>query len=443
MSHLRTYQTYNVDRQVPDSAGTATAFLTGVKGNYETIGVNAHVKSQDTNCNLVKDSSVPSILKWAVDGGRHAGVVTTARITHATPAASYAHVAFRDWENDALLPKEMDAACKDIARQLIEDDPGRHLRVILGGGRKHFLPTSFVDPASNQNGARNDENLIEKWLSMRKAAGLQSHQYKWINSTKGLYEVGSKYLDRIEYLFGLFNYSHMTFEEERDRSPDGEPSLADMTSTAIKILSKNEKGFILLVEGARIDHAHHQNLAGMALRETVSMDEAVEAASKIVNMDETLIIVTADHAHTLSINGYPTRGQNILGLSENDTSGMGFETLMYGNGPGHAEPRQTAADTTKLRHAHHSAVHLSQSHHGGEDVAAYSDGPFAHLFQGLVDQTFIAHVISFASCTGNYNTSSHCGERTTSAATRTPPLLSLLLIPFFHTLCTYGQQIQH
>lgn len=427
---------------MPDSAGTATAFLTGVKGNFETLGVNAHIKAQDTNCNLVKDNSVHSILKWAVDAGKHAGVVTTARVTHATPAASYAHSAFRDWENDAQLPREMDSNCKDIARQLIEDEPGRHLRVILGGGRKHFLPKSFVDQASNQNGGRNDENLIDKWLKMRKAEGLQSQQYKWINSTKGLHEVVSKYLDRIEYLFGLFNYSHMAFEEERDKSPDGEPSLTDMTTAAIRILSKNKNGFVLLVEGARIDHAHHKNLAGMALRETVSMDEAVEAAAKIVDMDETLIVVTADHSHTLSMNGYPVRGQNILGLTaQNDSTGVPIETLMYGNGPGHQSVRQAInqADATSLRHVHHSAVPMPESRHGGEDVALYSDGPFAHLFQGLVDQTFVAHVISFASCTGNYNTSSHC--ELTSSSSGTVSLVSLLLLSVSITL-TGAQAIQ-
>jgi alkaline phosphatase len=419
-----------VDKQVPDSAGTATAYLTGVKGNFETIGVNANVKAQDTNCNLLKDSSVPSILKWAVDAGKYAGIVTTARITHATPAAAYAHSAYRDWECDTDLPKELDPACKDIARQLIEDEPGRSLRVILGGGRRNFLLNTFVDTQSNQNGRRKDANLIEKWLNMRKADGLQSHQYKWINSTKGLYEVASRHMDHIEYLFGLFNYSHMSYEEERDHSPDGEPSLADMTTTAIRILSKGDQGFVLLVEGGRIDHAHHDNMAGMALRETVSLDQTIEAASKMVNMEETLIVVTADHAHTLTINGYPVRGQDILGLAEqNDTTGIQFETLMYGNGPGHASPRPTGAAFTSFRHPHHSAVHLPSSHHSGEDVAVYSDGPYAHLFRGLVDQTFVAHVMSFASCTGNYNASRHCLDRSSASHSciSLSPIFSLMI----------------
>lgn len=426
-----------MDRQVPDSAGTATAYLTGVKGNYNTLGVNAHVKSEDTNCNLIKESSVHSILKWAVDAGKQSGVVTTARITHATPAAAYAHTSYRDWENDALLPRDLDSECKDIARQLIEDDPGRHLRVIMGGGRKHFLPKNFVDPASNQNGGRNDVNLIEKWLTTKREAGLQSHQYKWINSTKGLSEVQSKYLERLEYLFGLFSFDHMDYEEERDRSQDGQPSLTEMTTTAIKMLNKSESGFVLLVEGGRIDHAHHMNWAAMALKETLELDAAIEAAVKLVDLDETLIVVTADHSHTLTINGYPVRGQEITGLSgQNDSTGLPFETLMYTNGPGGQNGRVPVPDVASSRHAHYSAIPLEQSHHGGEDVALFSDGPFAHLFHGLTDQTFVAHVISFASCIGNYNSSDHCDIRSSlssNTVTLNVWLLNLsILVLVFH-----------
>ena len=406
---------------MPDSAGTATAFLTGVKGNYETIGVNAHVSAQEKNCSLVRENSVPSILKWAVDAGKYAGLVTTTRVTHATPAASYAHSSFRDWENDAQLPSVVaDQGCKDIARQLVEDYPGRELRVVLGGGRKHFLPSSFVDPASNWSGGRKDESLIEKWIKNKKAAGLQSHQFKWVNSTKGLTD---KSLEQVEYLFGLFNYSHMAFEEERDQSPDGEPSLQEMTTAAIKLLRKGSKGFVLLVEGGRIDHAHHMNLAGVALRETLALDQAVEAAVKLVDLEETLVVVTSDHAHTLTLNGYPVRGQDILGSSgDKDSGGVAFDTLMYGNGPGHREP----AAGQRVGRAHQSAVHLNESHHSGEDVVAYGDGPFAHLFQGLVDQTFVAHVISFAACIGNYGRATHCVASASSPQVCLTPLLLCL-----------------
>lgn len=334
-----------------------------MKGNYETLGVNAHVDSKEKDCRKIVDNSVPSILKWAVDAGKSAGIVTTTRITHATPGAGYSHVAHRDWESS--LPQDLQGSgCKDIARQLIEDEPGSKLQVILGGGRRHFFPSSWLDPRSLDPGARGDssrgdssrgdsgrgdgKNLVEEWTKRKLSQGLTHDQFRFVNSTRGLDSVD---LEKVEYLLGLFNYSHMAYESDRDRSGDGEPSLREMTEVAVKVLRKNPRGFILLVEGGRIDHAHHQNYAVTALSETVQLDSAVEAASKLVDTRETMILVTADHAHTVTMNGYPLRGTSVLGLSsDNDTSGLPFTTLMYGNGPGYLNPRPVPEDTSKWLH---------------------------------------------------------------------------------------------
>ena len=86
-----------------------------------------------------------------------------------------------------------------------------------------------------------------------------------------------------------------------------------MTKTAIGILEKNPKGYILMVEGGRIDQAHHKNYARAALTETVEFDEAIETALSMTNSEETLIIVTADHSHAMTLNGYPARNNDILG----------------------------------------------------------------------------------------------------------------------------------
>ena len=343
-SYYSFYQTYNIDRQVPDSAGTATAFLCGVKANYETLGVNAHVKASDTNCDAIKSNSVNSILKWAIDSGKSAGVVTTTRITHATPGASYSHVAHRDWENNAMLPNSLHPNCKDIARQLIEDTPGNQLRVILGGGRRHFLPKHIPDHFDpTLFGERTDGvNLIDKWLEAKRLQTERENQYKFVNSSAQLRDVD---FANVEYLMGLFNHNHVSYHAERD--PSQEPSLEEMAKAALKVLSKNPNGYVLLVEGGRIDHAHHQNWANQALRETVSFDETVESISKKVNLDETLLVVTADHAHTLTLNGYPERGTPISGFSDYNETGseMLFTTLMYGNGPGNTSPRVTPVNT--------------------------------------------------------------------------------------------------
>ena len=113
---------------------------------------------------------------------------------------------------------------------------------------------------------------------------------------------------KTDRLLGLFSPTHLVFDYERrqnlvDIIPDS-PSIADMTKKAIEMLSKNtEKGFFLMVEGGRIDHAHHDVWANIALDETIALDMAIETAFNMTNNQETLIIVTADHGHTMSFAG--------------------------------------------------------------------------------------------------------------------------------------------
>merc|ERR1711860_244124 len=105
----------------------------------------------------------------------------------------------------------------------------------------------------------------------------------------------------------------------------------------MEILSKNPSGFFMLVEGGRIDHAHHDVTVHRALDETVAMDLALETAIKFLEdigeLDQTLIVVTADHAHTMSVNGYSKRGLNILGLTgRNLNDDLPYTILSYANG---------------------------------------------------------------------------------------------------------------
>ena len=113
---------------------------------------------------------------------------------------------------------------------------------------------------------------------------------------------------------GLFSPDHLPFVLERDTSPAGQPSLVNMTEQALKLLSQNPKVYILVVEGGNIDNAHHEGYVRHALHETSEMDDAVAHAVQVTNPDDTLIIVTADHSHTLTIAAYPERGADILGL---------------------------------------------------------------------------------------------------------------------------------
>jgi alkaline phosphatase len=138
-------KTYTHDAQVADSAPTAVAMVTGVKTRNDVIGVNSEVEVGD--CAGAKGKEVLSLAAMAERAGQATGVVTTARITHATPASMYAHTPHRDWEGDAnMTPEAIAAGCKDIAQQLVTWSYGDGFEVIFGGGRDRFLPDTMNDP---------------------------------------------------------------------------------------------------------------------------------------------------------------------------------------------------------------------------------------------------------------------------------------------------------
>ncbi|XP_048241155.1 alkaline phosphatase, tissue-nonspecific isozyme-like [Haliotis rufescens] len=199
----------------------------------------------------------------------------------------------------------------------------------------------------------------------------------------------------------------MQFEAERQQHPYKEPSLAAMTDKAIQILRKTPKGYFLFVEGGRIDHAHHVNLAALALSETVAFSEAVSRADNLTSQKDTLIVTTADHSHTMMMAGYRSRGNNILGVVDAslDDDNLTYTTLIYGNGRNvnYGGRRNLTDDvTTKLNYTAESAVRQDLETHGGEDVAIYARGPMSHLFHGVHEQNYIAHVMMYASCVGPY-----------------------------------------
>ncbi|GAB1608206.1 alkaline phosphatase, tissue-nonspecific isozyme-like [Argonauta hians] len=395
--HTALMKTYSEDRITPDSAATATAYLTGVKTNNGLIGLDGRVKYGVCN-SKVKTARVRSILDLALDAGKSVGIVTSTRVTHATPAATYAHSPHRDWEYDAVVPVRSRKECKDIARQLIEENPD--IQVILGGGRSNFMPFNVSDPEyHNTTGKRHDgRNLIEEWQKRHP----KKSQYVW--NMKNFKAVDPK---KTDFLLGLFEPSHMQYETDRQVNHNDDPSLAEMTSKAIAILSKNSKGFFLLVEGGRIDHGHHNNSAINALTELSSFDDAVSTGVTNTSEEDTLIVVTADHSHVFSIAGYPNRGTDILGKVPPEryfpgpSDGMPMTILVYGNGPGYKSPRENLTDvnTASLTYIQQSAVPLRYETHGSMDVAAYARGPMAHLFAGVKEQNYIAVVMEYASCT--------------------------------------------
>lgn len=334
------------------------------------------------------------------------GAVTTATITHATPGATYAHIANRDWESDAKMPANaLAAGCRDIARQLVEMKYGNGLNVAMGGGRANFLPDSVSDPEyAGKKGARKDgRDLTQAWLQRYGERG----QYVWNQAQFNKIEPGN-----VDHLLALFEPSHMNFEHDRRQDAAGEPSLAEMAGKAIDILSRNPEGYLLLVEGGRVDHGSHNGNAYRTLSDAVALNETVKTIVDKVDLDDTLVIVTGDHSHTLTIAGYAKRGNPILGISVGvdgkprlGSDGKPYTTLGFANGPGGAiplteRPALTMEQTTAPDFIQPALVPLNSETHGGEDLGIYAIGPWAHLFQGTVEENYTFHVMNYASRIG-------------------------------------------
>jgi alkaline phosphatase len=402
-------RTYSADQQVSDSAPTATAMMTGSLANDGALSVSPLTPESTTDADIVARYALPTLLEQAEARGLSSGIVSTARITHATPAAAYAHTPNRDWEAAGQLP--VTATLPDIAAQLIaQQKNGNGLEVILGGGREFFVPTGAADPEYPQRkGRRRDgRNLIEEWTRAQPQS-----EYVW--KRDDLLRVDAK---RTHHLLGLFEPSHMRYEVDRTQDAAGEPSLAEMTTKAIELLRTNRKGYFLMVEGGRIDHAHHAGNAYRALTDTIALSDAVRAAAKTVDPRDTLILVTADHSHVLTISGYPGRGNPILGLVQGPgatspalaADRKPYTTLSYATGPGFAlmdgqvdgAPRPispgrdqdlSAIDTNSPGFHQQSLVGLGGETHGGEDVALFASGPGAELARGVIDQNEIYHIM--------------------------------------------------
>jgi alkaline phosphatase len=423
LPHVALAKTYNTNQQVGDSAGTTTAMASGVKTKAGVLGVNDRVRLGDHES--VAESRIATILEQAEERGLSTGIVTNTRLTHATPAAFYAHVPHRNWEDDTRLS---DAARKvdfpDIARQLVEFSHGDGIEVALGGGRSNFLPANGRDPEDpEQKGARWDErDLTAEWRA-------RSPGSVFVWSREQLEAVDPATTD---HLLGLFDRSHMEFEIDRSRDVGIEPSLSEMTAKAIEILSRNPRGFFLMVEGGRIDHAHHVSNAMRALTETIELSNAVRTAMEKTQAEETLIVVTADHGHPFTIAGYTTRGNDILGKvvvndeqgnpaqsPDKDQLGLPYTTLGYAIGPGYpgasdsqpegpkrfphdplkvqgvtaGRPDLRDIDTADCGYLQETGIPLRYGTHSGEDVTIHAGGPGAALFDGVQEQHFIYHAM--------------------------------------------------
>jgi alkaline phosphatase len=400
--HTALIKTYNVDLQTPDSAGTMSALMTGLKTDEGIISLPSSVIRGDCSSVIVQDKLLPTLLDVAKSKGKATAVVTTARITHATPATTYAHSVDRNWESDDALPQSAkDLGCTDIATQLITDN-GKSVDMILGGGRRHFLPSAA-------GGKRLDgKNLITQW---QQQGGL------YVESLEELQQLAdpegkAAIQESKQPVLGLFSSSHLSYAyQRRQQSSSEQPSLQQMTSAALNRLQKNEQGYALIIEAGRIDHGHHEGRAYKALTETQELHETVAWLMTQVDVKETLIVVTADHSHTLTLSGYATRGNPILGnvvgndaegypqtMPLKDKQGNTYTALSYRDGPG-ADINREEHDDEDLYDPNYQQIALvpmDYETHGGEDVALYAIGPQSQLFSGTLEQHWVFHALKYA-----------------------------------------------
>ena len=397
--HVALVKTYNINAQTPDSAPTAGALNTGVKQRFNLINLGENAITGD--CASEAGNQLTTFAEIVTGMDKSVGIVSTARLTHATPAAVFAKTANRNWEGEA--PE----GCTDIAAQMIEAMKSGLVDVALGGGRRFFHGEEQMD-GDGKGGRRKDG--VDLIAEAREAGA----QYAWNTETAQALK-----LDGSAPILGLFDASHMKYEHDR---PEGEIGLVDMTRMAIETLSTNENGFYLEIEAGRVDHANHAGNLHRTLTDGVAFAQAVALADELTDDADTLIIVTADHEHAIAFNGYCGRGTPITGLCHDVANegvkhsdelvtaddGKPYPVVGYLNGPGSVLKKQedgsysgerealTQEQATDPDYLQQALIPKSSETHSGEDVIAWAKGPWAHLLGGTIEQNVIFHVMHAA-----------------------------------------------
>ncbi|MGH1390007.1 MAG: alkaline phosphatase [Aeromonas jandaei] len=378
-------KTFSNDAQTTDSAPSMAAYTTGVKMSNEVIAMSSDTKAvapgKDANgnkgvnnCASDNGKPVPTILELAKAAGKSVGAVTTTELTHATPAATYSHICHRDTAYAIAAQAVPGGAGFNTAL-------GNGVDVLMGGGANHWTP---YNSTSNKGGRADGRDLT---------AEMTAQGYRYVTTRTDLAKVESG------KLIGLFSAkSHLDYELDRvaKGAANTQPSLSEMTAKAIDLLSQNSQGYFLMVEGGRIDHALHGTNAKRSLTDAVALDEAIKTALGKVDLKDTLIVVTADHDHTMTINGYSAKGNKVLdlvkngdGSTQNDVDGKPFTTLVFGNGPNRPDVRPTLTSDQVMAddYQQETGVKLGSETHGGGDVMLFADGAGSSRFKGTLDNT--------------------------------------------------------
>ncbi|MDD4978719.1 MAG: alkaline phosphatase [Gallionella sp.] len=415
-------KTYSNDAQTTDSAPSMASYMTGVKANNEVISMSANtiasgankpsadpvtmVANAVNNCAPGNGTSVQTILELAKLNGKSVGAVTTTELTHATPATTYAHICNRN-------------AQFNIAAQLAPNGVGYNtalsngadlgVDVLMGGGANHFTPYVAV---TNPKGRPDGRDLLVEMQQV----------------VNGGYTVARDKTAMLaapvttKKFIGLYsNTSHLEYELDRAAQTLAgvgagvtQPTLSEMTVKSVQMLSQNPNGYFLMVEGGRIDHALHGTNAKRALVDTIAFDDAIAAAIAEVKKTDptlanTLIVVTADHDHTMTFNGYGKIGNPILDINRSyatnadslDVNGINYTTLVFGNGPNRVNVARTSLLSATVlgdNYMQESGVRTAAGSetHGGGDVMLFATGAGAASFKGTMDNTQVFSIVRTA-----------------------------------------------
>lgn len=358
----------------PDSASTATMWATGRKT------IDERISQGPSSAEDVPGQNYRTVLEQAQRQGKKTGNVSTAEITDATPAALNSHISLRGCQGPTdtatLCPTETKAAGGpgSIAEQTVD----HKVDVVLGGGRNRFLQPITAGPDAGRN-------VIQS---------AQRQGYRYVSDADSL-----STLRPGRPVLGLFNPSTMAVEWSGPAAslgkgnapvactegvrPANEPSLAAMTATAIRLLeNNNRKGFFLQVEGASIDKQDHATNACGQIGETVAFDRAIGVALDYQRTHpDTLIVVTADHAHTSQIVAEDASGTGLpTGYSTNVTTRDGQTlTLTYGTAGYNAGGAPVGTPPSQQ--------------HTGAVVPAWAKGPGGLEILGTRDHTELFKVL--------------------------------------------------
>ncbi|MEK4299444.1 alkaline phosphatase [Oceanobacillus sp. FSL W8-0428] len=368
-NHLKgMYSTYSADSNITDSAAAGTAMSTGVKTNNGIIGLDPEGNPQQT------------ILEASKDKDMSTGLVATSTITHATPAAFGAHVEDRNNETE-------------IARQLIDNE----IDVLLGGGKNNFIPES-------EGGNQTEVNVLQQ---------AEEQGYQLVENRNQLLEADID-LDS-ENLLGLF--ADDALAPEMHRNTEEEPSLAEMTQTAIDTLKNDEDGFFLMVEGSQIDWAGHDNDAAWAMTDVGAFEAAVQEAINFAKEDgNTLVVVGGDHetgGMTAGANGSGTAnpellhsvtatGENIAAELNDDRSNTSEVVSEYTDMEFSEEEIQSIQEAEDPKSAINAVISAkanvgwTSTNHTGVDIPVYAYGPGSDQFSGSLDNTDLPKIIAEA-----------------------------------------------